>query len=187
MLRPYTRTEAMNLRGGVLFADDVGTLAAVGHALEVAGDDEFGNFGGEEGVAGTNGVDGGDEVAHGVTFQDVAEGARIDDFLNHLRRVVHGQHEDSGAGAAFANLPSGLEAVEVRHTDVEESDVGIEKDDFFDGVLAVSCFADYGPAKLGLQQVSQTKANDFVVICQKQPKRDQGSPHVRSAPTLRTL
>ena len=139
----------MGLRAGVLFADDVGpVLGLIAHALDVAGDDQIGDFGSEEGFAGADGIDGGDEVAHGVALEDVAERAGIDDLLDHFRRVVHGKHEDLGAGAAGDDFASGFEPVEFGHADVEHGDVRIEEKNFVDGVFSVAGFADYRPTEL---------------------------------------
>ena len=157
-------------------------LGVFGEALDVASDDQLGDFGGEEGFAGVDGVDGGDEVAHGVGLQYVAAGAGIDDLLNHFGSVMHRKHEDVGATAVFENLAGGLQAIEAGHADVEKRDVGIEQANSFDGSLAVRSFADDGPAELRLEKIAQTEPDNFVVVCQEQPKRDQSSPHMRSAP-----
>jgi len=155
-------------RAGVLFAHDLGTvLGVIGHALDVPFEYHFGDFGREEGFVGADGVDGGDEIAHGVSFEDVAERARVEHFLNYFGRVMDGENEDFGARAAINKLAGRVEPIEHRHADVEQSYVGVQEGNFLDGFFAVACFANHSPTKLRLKEIAQTEPDNFVIVSQE--------------------
>ena len=154
----------------MLFAYKVrAVLGAFGHALDVAPDDELRDLGCEESLAGAQRVNSGNQVAHGVAFQHIAEGAGVEHLLNHLRRVMHGKNQDLGAAATFHDLARRVKSIESRHADIQQGNVGIEQANFLDRVLAIPGFSDDGPAKLRLEKIAQTEPYNFVVVCQEQP------------------
>lgn len=153
----------------VLFAHDLGAvLGVIGHALDVAFEYDLGDFGREEGFVGADGVDRGDKIAHGVAFEDVAERARVEHFLNYFGRVMDGENEDLSAGAAIHKLAGRVEPIEYRHADVEQSYVGVQKGNFLDGLFAVACFANHGPTPLRLKEIAQTEPDNFVIVSQEE-------------------
>jgi pimeloyl-ACP methyl ester carboxylesterase len=156
-------------RAGVLLAHDLGAvLGLIGHALDVAIEYDFGDFVREERFVGADGVDGGDEIAHGVGFENVAERARVEHFLNYFGRVMDGENEDFGAGAAINKLAGRVEPVEHRHANVEQSYVGVQEENFLDGFFAVACFANYGPTKLRFKEIAQAEPDNFVIVSQEE-------------------
>ena len=152
----------------MFFAHEVGArLGVFGHALDVAFDDELGHFRSEKSFAGADCVDRGDEIAHRIAFQDVAEGAGVEHLANHFGRVMHGKNKNLSAAAAIGKLSRGLQSIKARHADIQQRDIGIKQTYSLDGFLAVTRFAYDRPAKLRLQQIAQPKANNFMVVCQE--------------------
>jgi hypothetical protein len=135
-----------------------------------------GDAGGEIGLVLTKGVDGGEEDAVGVVFEDVTAGAGVNDLLNEVFGFMHGEDEDFGIGRGFVNAASGLDAVEERHADVEDGDMWLEFGGFFDGIAAVSRLSANFPAGMGLEEGAEAGANNGVVIGDEDAKKR----HVRS-------
>jgi hypothetical protein len=105
--------------------------------------------GGEVRLAEADRVNGGEENAVGVVLEDVAASAGFDDLLNEIFRFVHGEDEDLGVRGRDTNAAGGLHAVEERHTDIEDSDIGFESGGFFDGIATIGSFSTDFPAGAG--------------------------------------
>jgi hypothetical protein len=111
-----------------------------------------------------NGVDGSDENAVGIVFEDVAACTGIDDLLNEVVGFVHGEDEDFGVGGGLVDAASGFNTVEEGHADVEDGDVGLELGGFVDSLASVSGFGADLPAGARLEEGAQTGTDHSVVI-----------------------
>ena len=135
---------------------------------------------GEVGLVLAGSIDSGEEDAVGFVFEDVAASAGLDDLLNEVVGFVHGEDEDFGIGGSGTNAASGFDAVEERHADVEDGDVGLEFGGFFDGVAAVGGFGADFPAGTGFEQSAKARADDGVIIRDQDAKRGhRGTPSGR--------
>jgi hypothetical protein len=109
-------------------------------------------------------IDRGEQDAVSVVLEDIAVRARLDDLLNEIIGLVHGEDENFRGGRRFADAPSSLDAIEERHTDIEDGDVGLALGSFFDGVAAVGSFGAHFPSGVRLEESTQTSADHRVVI-----------------------
>ena len=80
--------------------------------------------------------------------------------------AVRGKDEHLGAGTGGEDLPRGLEAVEQRHRDVHDDDVGPERGQLH-RLPAVVGFADDLDLAVGKEQGAQALADDRVVVGQQ--------------------
>jgi len=119
---------------------------------------------GEVGLVVAEGVDGGEEDAVSVVLEDIAAGAGFNDLMHEFVGFVHGEDQDLRAGRSFMNAAGGVHAVEERHTDIENSDIGFEFGGFFDGITAIHGFGADMPAIAGFEEGAQAGANDGVII-----------------------
>src|SRR6185436_12254886 len=78
--------------------------------------------------------------------------------------IVHRQDQDFGRGQCLADLPRRLEAVQVRHADVQDDDVGTQPLRLVARFAPVDGLADELPALLRLEQRAQALADDLVVV-----------------------
>ena len=77
---------------------------------------------------------------------------------------MHGEDENFGGRRGFADLASGFDAVQERHADVEDGDVGLVLGGFFDSVAAVGGFGAHLPAGARLEKSAEAGADDGVII-----------------------
>ena len=112
----------------------------------------------------TGGIDGGEENAVGVIFEDVAASTGLDDLLNEVVGFVHGEDEDFGGGRGGANLASGFDSVEERHADIEDGHIGFEFAGFVDSIAAVSGFGANIPAGTRFQEGAEAGTYDGMII-----------------------
>src|SRR5579883_751781 len=113
----------------------------------------FGDFryaGGEVGLVLAKGLDGGDEDAIGF---------------------VHGEDEDFGSWKGLVNATSGLDAIEERHADIKDEDIGLQLDGFVDGLAAVGGFGANLPTSVRFEECTEPGADDGVIIRDKKAQR----------------
>ena len=85
----------------------------------------FRDLGREERLVRGERLDGADQVALGVRFEQVAAGARFQELLNQRLVVVHREDQNFGLGQARPDLPRRLDAVDQRQRIVEHGNVGL--------------------------------------------------------------
>ena len=68
-----------------------------------------------------------------------------------------------------SDLLSRFNAIELRHADVEYGDLRVMFGDQFDGLPAIAGLGDDLEVGLLLQQKAQTRPDDGVVVCKKNP------------------
>ena len=91
---------------------------------------------------------------------------------------MHGQENRSGARALDADLSGGIDAVEQRHRDIEQRNVGMTLASHVHGFAAVASFG--GNFESFLQKDSlQAVANHGVVIGNQYAIRQDGYPFAR--------
>ena len=117
-----------------------------------------------------SGIDGGQEHAVGIIFEDVTASAGLDDLLNEVVGFVHGEDQDFGGGRSGANLASGFDAVEQRHADIEDRYVGFEFAGFVDSIAAVGGFGADFPAGARFQESAETGTYDGMIISDQDAK-----------------
>jgi hypothetical protein len=134
----------------------------------------FGDFryaGGEVGLVLAKGLDGGDEDAIGFVLEDVAASAGVDNLVNEFVGFVHGEDEDFGSWKGLVNATSGLDAIEERHADIKDEDIGLQLDGFVDGLAAVGGFGANLPTSVRFEECTEPGADDGVIIRDKKAQR----------------
>lgn len=122
------------------------------------------NAGGKVGLMLAGGVNGGEEDAVGFVFEDVAASAGMDNSLNEVVGFVHGENEDFCGRRDRANAAGGIDAIEERHADVQDGDIGFEFAGFVDGVASIGGLGAHFPSGAGFEESAKTGANDGMVI-----------------------
>ena len=164
----FTGSEPSTWRLGAIRERDGGVVSGGGESR------------GEVGLVLAGSIDSGEEDAVGFVFEDVAASASLDDLLNEVVGFVHGEDENFGIGGGGTNAASGFDAVEERHADVEDGDVGLEFGGFFDGVAAVGGFGADFPAGAGFEESAKARADDGVIIRDQDAQRGhRGTPSGR--------
>jgi hypothetical protein len=64
----------------------------------------------------------------------------------------------------FANDSGGIQSVEVRHTYIEQDDIGLEMFGFLNGIEAIDGLATDFPVGLQVKKGTDTLPDDFVVV-----------------------
>lgn len=125
---------------------------------------ECGSGDGEEGNAVQNILDGAHQVAGGLGFDNVAEGAGGFEGVGEFGGLVHGEDQDAGANFHLNQLGEDFKAIFAGHADIEDDEVGIEGLSFGDGVESVASLADDLPLGMAAQDEEDAVAYDIVVI-----------------------
>ena len=102
-------------------------------------------------------------------------GAGGEDFANYLFGIVDGKNEDAGIRIGGEDLPSGIQAVQVRHSDIQQENVRLEFGGKFDGFTTVLGFAANLPSGMVFQHRANSFSGYLVVI------RDQDSKHAHAS------
>jgi hypothetical protein len=124
----------------------------------------LGDAGGEEGFVLAESVNGVEEDAVGFVLENEAAGAGLNDLLNEVVGLVHGEDENFGGWGGFANVACGFDTVEERHADVEDGDVWLMLRGFFDSVAAVGGFGANLPAGARFEESAEAGADDGMII-----------------------
>ena len=78
---------------------------------------------------------------------------------------IGGENEDfDGGGGAFLDALNGVHAVEERHGEVEDDDVGDEFVSEDNGLLAIGGFADDFDVRFGSEEGAEALPDDGVII-----------------------
>jgi hypothetical protein len=120
----------------------------------------------DDGVAGVDRPDGGDQLLRRRILQEERAGARPQRLDDVLVEVEGGEDDDAGhvAVALGDGTPRRLDAVELRHADVHQDDVGAGGLDQPQRLLAVARFADDRHVVLGLDDHSEPRAHEGLVV-----------------------
>jgi len=146
--------------------------------VKVGGDGGFGDAGGEKGFVLAKGLDGVEEDAVGFILENEAAGAGLNDLLNEVVGLVHGEDEDFRGGRGFADLAGGFDTVEKGHADVENGDVRFVFGGLFDRVAAVDGLRADFPTAAGFDQYAQARRGSRPV---RNPRPSNGPPASNAA------
>jgi len=124
----------------------------------------------EEGFALRDRVEGGKELRGSGILEEIAASAGIEGAHDVGFVGMHAEHDDAGGGRLFKDGLSGLNAVEERHGDVHNNDVGRQRGRKGDGVAAVIGFADDFEIGLALEESAEAGAHDGMIVCEKDAK-----------------
>ena len=97
-------------------------------------------------------------------FQQIADRScaqRLDDvFLV----IEGGQHDHLAAGQLPVDLGRGHDAIHDGHADVHQDDIGVQRQRFFDGFLAVDGLTDHADALLDVQQRRDAFTHQALIV-----------------------
>lgn len=117
---------------GLAFSDHLKDLSltrgeevdGIGDVFAVVFENRVTDFGAEPAFADGDGADSGEEVLLAGVLEEVAAGACAKDFADVDAVLVHGEGKDADFGAGLEDAAGGFDAVEFRHGDVHDDDVG---------------------------------------------------------------
>ena len=104
----------------------------------------------------------GQKVVSDLGFDNVAGCSQAQSFLNDIGRRFLADEEDLGVGDKFADLSSGLDAIHLGESNVEENQVWFQFGGLLNPVASVECFGD----DLQLGFVRQDGASQFQKGCE---------------------
>jgi hypothetical protein len=108
---------------------------------------------------------------------EVGERPRLPGLALQLRALEGAQHHHLGRGPAVLDEPGRVQAVEDRHAQVDDDDVGLQLPGHGDRVGPVAALADDLEAGL-LQQVPQRRPEAGVVVGQQHPGAGRQVPEL---------
>src|SRR5215469_14452943 len=153
---------------GLAFGQVLEVLAAGGPGRAQAGelrDQAAGHPRSQQRVAGRDHPHGLGELASRGVLEQEAAGAGAQRLVHVVVQVEGGQNQDPGrAVAGRRDLPGGLQAVEHRHADIHEDDVGAQLSDPGDGLLPVDGLADHLDVGLGVEQDGKARPHHALVV-----------------------
>ena len=109
-------------------------------------------------------LNGGHQFLPGVGFQDAAACAGTDQLVDHRFVAVHGQDENFRFRQLLQDLPRGLEAGRGRHAIVKDRYVGHRLQGLLDGRLTVTDLGNDLPARVALDDLAKSGADDLMII-----------------------
>ena len=77
---------------------------------------------------------------------------------------MHAQHNDADVGIALDDLGGGIDAVELRHGNIHDNNVGRKLLGEANGFAAVAGFADHFNRGVGLEQELKALADHAVIV-----------------------
>jgi hypothetical protein len=125
----------------------------------------FRDFGGKERFVQCETLDGADQMALRVRFQQITAGAGLEQLRNQRFIVVHGEDQHFRLRQAGSDLARCLDAVDQGQRIVEHGDVGPGFGGLADGVLAIADLGNDFPIGLRFEDFPEPRTNDLVVVC----------------------
>jgi hypothetical protein len=142
---------------------------------EISIEHHLGNFGRKEGATLLESFYGSDQFQSCVGFQQESAGAGGKHFSHYLLGIVNRQDQDDGFGIHRQNLARGVQAVQVRHPDVEKEYVRVELAGGFHRLAAIPGLTANLPTRMIFKDGTNALPCDLVVI------GDQDSEHSRAS------
>src|SRR5439155_15698968 len=112
----------------------------------------------------TQSFDSCDQISRRIGLEQKTTGACIQNFTDHLVRIVQRKNQDTCMRIGLQYLPCGFEAVQRRHSDIENEHVRLELKRLLNGFAPVTRFAADLPFRLRLQQRDQSLSYYFMVV-----------------------
>lgn len=104
------------------------------------------------------------QFLNGLSLGHIALNADLSSLFHKLPALVHGQDNDGGLRGERANLPSCIQAVQHRHSDVEENQIRMQFLGFFDCLLAIGGFRANLEAFLSGKRRTHTLPDRFLIV-----------------------
>src|SRR5271165_1739287 len=134
-------------------------------------------------VPGMNCTDRLDQLLSQETFQEVSPCAGFESAHNLDIASISGQHDDSCVRELAANCPHCIEAVQLRHLQVHERDVGNVFSELFDRLTPVGGFRDQLHIRLTGDECGNALAEEGVVVYGKYSNQARIIAHESSLPS----
>ena len=120
-------------------------------------------------------ADGVDQLLGQVALEHVAARAHLQRLIDALAVGIHGKHDHPGLGVAQDDLARRIDAVHLRHDDVEERDVGTQLARQADRLTAVAGGSDDFEVALRGEEVAYAVGYYSMVVGDEDPE-GHGSP-----------
>src|SRR6202020_2290943 len=121
---------------------------------------------GQDGVAGRDGADGGDQVGGLGVLEQEAAGAGSQAGVDVVVEVEGGQDQHLGRQPGGHDVASRLDAVVAGHPDVHEHHVGTQRGAHGDGGGPVGGLADHLDVVFGVEHQAATHPDERMVVDQ---------------------
>ncbi len=109
-------------------------------------------------------ADGLQQIGLRAIFEQISLGAGRQGADQEGLIAVHAQHNDADVGIALDDLGGGIDAVQLRHGNIHDDDVGRELLGEANGFAAVASFADHFDGRVGLEQELKALADHAVIV-----------------------
>ncbi len=104
------------------------------------------------------------EMPARVGFQDIAMGSGLDDLVDQALGIVNRKNQDLGFRAELEDLACGVNAVQTRHADIEDCDIGMQLFTEGNGIPARGSLSAEIDIFFGFEDVSNALTNHLMVI-----------------------
>ena len=104
------------------------------------------------------------QIGVGVRFQDIGQGAAVQNLAGKFFGEMHGQDEDVGGRGFIANAANDFEAIHFGHGEIKHNEIGLFGLDALEGFNSVGGFPGYFDAGLVLQHGTDAMADDGMVV-----------------------
>src|SRR5579862_7941381 len=81
--------------------------------------------------------------------------------------AVHAEHDDADIRIALDNLRSGVDSIELRHSNVHYYDIGAELLGHPDRLAPIRCLANDFDLGIGLEEEPKALSDHAVVVCEE--------------------
>ncbi len=109
-------------------------------------------------------IDGVEQILGNGSFYDIPARAGIESLAHHLGGIVLAKNQDVDCRKGPPDFAGSFQAVEARHADVHDDEVGTQTPGLFDGILAIARFATDFDVRPRLQERSNASAHQFVIV-----------------------
>src|SRR5689334_6699164 len=125
------------------------------------------------------------ELLRHFRFQNQPGGARVADPRRHLGGFVNGEKDNFGAWKNSEDARRGLQAIRIRHINVQDHYVWTGLLRLRNRFGAVARFGDNAAMQFCQQQPTDAAPDQFMVVGDKNPKPLSTSTHWRAPPPIR--
>src|ERR1700722_4780574 len=86
---------------------------------------------------------------------------------------MYGHHQNWRAGRLVNNLAGGIQAVHLRHLQIDNYEIWLGFLEMFDGLFSVSCFVTYPPIVVMLEQSPKALSYGRIIVCYENANQSQ--------------
>jgi hypothetical protein len=120
----------------------------------------------EEGAAGQEHINRGNQVASGAGFGHEASGSHLANLADESSRFVHGEDEERGGKVTAGDFKCDFEAAHARHGYIDDGDIRLKRLYGLKSFMPIGCLGTNFPIRpRALNEDAHTVADNFVIVC----------------------